>query len=82
MVEKRATPRLRHLKVANVVFNGGMTMLSCRVRDATADGARLECGEAYLVPRDFQLVIRGEIAPRSAHRVWVKGAEMGIRFTP
>ena len=81
MDEKRALPRLRHLKVANIVFNGGTAMMSCRVRDGSAAGARLECGEAYLVPRDFEVFIRGEIAPRRARRVWIRGPEMGIEFT-
>lgn len=81
MDEKRAAPRLRHLKAARIVFNGRSSTMSCILRDASASGARLECGEPYLLPREFDIVMRGEDVGRRARRVWIDGPEMGVRFT-
>ena len=80
MVENRGNPRQRRLKEGRLVFNGRKSTASCLVRDESSDGARLKCGEPYLLPLQFELLIRGERAPKLARRIWVKGAEMGVSF--
>ena len=81
MTENRGSPRQRRLKEGRLVFNGRKSTASCLVRDESGGGARVRCGEPYLLPAEFELLIRGEAAPKAARRVWIRGAEMGIWFT-
>lgn len=81
MVERRVNPRQRRLKEGRVVFNGKKSLMSCLVRDASEHGAKVKIGEPYLVPAEFDLLIRGEGVTRHARRVWVNGTEMGLVFT-
>jgi hypothetical protein len=80
MTEQRTNPRQRRLKEGRIVFNDKKSLMSCIVRDANAQGARVKIGEPYLVPLEFDLVIRGEGPARAAERVWIKDTEMGVKF--
>ena len=80
MTEQRSNPRHRRLKEGRIVFNDRKSLMSCIVRDANEQGARIKCGEPYLVPMEFEVHIRGEGPSRQARRVWVKGTEMGVKF--
>lgn len=80
MIEKRQAPRMRRLKEGRVFFLDGRTVITCKVRDVSASGAKLRVGEAFLIPQNFLLTIPGEMDQRPAERVWVKGEEVGVRF--
>lgn len=80
MTEKRQSPRMRRLKEARVFFLDGRTVITCKVCDVSASGAKLRIGESFLIPQSFLVTIPGEMDQRPAERVWVKGEEVGIRF--
>ena len=80
MTELRQIPRQRRLKEGRLVFNGKKSLMSCLIRDASENGARVKCGEPYLVPAEFELMIRGEGPARPARRVWTRDNEMGVSF--
>ena len=80
MTEKRRSTRLRRLKEGRIFFLDGRTVITCKIRDVSATGARLRVGEAFLVPQNFLVSIPGEMDQRPAERVWVRGEEVGIKF--
>lgn len=80
MIENRRAPRMRRLKEGRVFFLDGRTVITCKIRDVSATGARLRVGESFLIPQNFLLTIPGEMDQRPAERVWVKGEEVGVRF--
>ncbi|HTN96808.1 MAG TPA: PilZ domain-containing protein [Nordella sp.] len=80
LTEKRQSLRMRRLKEASVFFLDGRTVITCKVRDVSASGARLRVGESFLIPQNFLVTIPGEMIQRPAERVWVRGDEVGIRF--
>ena len=79
MDDKRRAPRMRRLKDGCIYFNGRKSMMNCVVRDVSETGARVTVGEPYLIPTEFELVIKGSPA-RAARKVWIKQSEMGIEF--
>ncbi len=80
MDDNRQAPRMRRLKEGRLVFNNKRSVMSCIVRDASKFGARVQIGEPYLVPHEFEFVQPGE-EPRPARKIWVKQNEMGLQFT-
>ena len=78
--ERRGEARRRGLIRGSVVFGGGTSAYDCIVRDLTAQGARLKFSDPVLVPPIFELrlVERGQRI--DAHKVWVRGNEMGVAF--
>ena len=80
MDDNRQEARLRRLKEGRLVFNNRKSVMSCIVRDASRFGARVQIGEPYLVPHDFEFVVSGE-EPRPARKIWVRNNEMGLQFT-
>ncbi|MGE4250848.1 MAG: PilZ domain-containing protein [Parvibaculaceae bacterium] len=80
MTEKRQSLRLRRLKEGRIFFLDGKTVITCKVRDVSATGARLRVGEAFLVPHSFLMTVPGEMDQRPAERIWVRGDEVGIKF--
>ena len=79
MEENRKVPRLRRLKEGRLVFNNKCSVMSCVVRDASKFGARVNIGEPYLVPYEFEFMLQGE-APRLARKVWIRHNEMGLQY--
>lgn len=80
MDEKRLNPRMRRLKEGRIIFSDKRSLMSVKVRDIGATGARLICGEPYLAPPSFEFAIGSDAEGRPAERVWIKGNEMGIRY--
>jgi hypothetical protein len=80
MEEKRRVQRQRRLKEGRIVFNGRKSVMSCLIRDLSETGAKLRCGEPYLVPPRFELLVTGAGEHRASERVWIRQGEMGIRF--
>jgi hypothetical protein len=79
MEDNRTTPRMRRLKEGRVVFNSKRSVMSCIVRDASKFGARVQIGEPYLVPHEFDFVMAGD-EPRAARKIWIRQNEMGLQF--
>jgi PilZ domain-containing protein len=58
--QRRRFFRRRMLKGARIVFNGS-SIFSCRVRDISEGGARLEIGNTLPIPDEFTLTMEGWI---------------------
>ena len=67
------------LKGARIIFNDRQSTLNCRVRDMTADGARLDLSTQQLLPHEFELQMAGTPARRCG-LCWARGTFIGVRF--
>jgi hypothetical protein len=76
---RRGQDRKTVLKGAKVVFNNGKSMLVCRVRDLSPDGARLEFPPRHALPDSFELHVTGQPV-RQCERRWVRNNIVGVRF--
>jgi hypothetical protein len=80
MSDKRQDTRMRRLKEARLYLPDGKTVITCKVRDISTTGAKLKCGEPFLIPTHFKVTITGEMELRPAEKMWAKGDEIGIKF--
>lgn len=69
------------LKGARIIFNERQSTLSCRVRDMTEGGARLDLLTQQLLPHEFELQVTGNPIRRCGLR-WAHGNFVGVRFLP
>jgi hypothetical protein len=76
---RRRDMRRTVIKGAQIIFNGRKSTLNCRVRDLTADGARLDLSTQQLLPHEFELQLAGDPARRCSLR-WARGTMVGVRF--
>jgi hypothetical protein len=76
---KRRQDRRTVLKGAKVVFNDGKSVLVCRVRDLSPDGARLEFPPRQTLPASFELHVTGQPV-RKCERRWVRNNIVGVQF--
>ena len=67
------------IKGARIVFNDRGSTLDCRVRDLSAEGARLDFSTQQLLPHQFDLHLVGGPAKRCELR-WARGTLAGVRF--
>lgn len=79
MDDDRKEPRHRRLKEGRLVFNNRRSVMTCIVRDASRFGARVQIGQPYLVPHEFEFATGGDDL-RPARKVWVRDCEMGVQF--
>ncbi len=77
--KRRGQDRRTILKGAKVVFNGGKSVLVCRVRDLSAGGARLEFPPRTTLPEKFELHVTGSPMQRCELR-WFKRNIAGVQF--
>ncbi|MGZ9103911.1 MAG: PilZ domain-containing protein [Rhodoplanes sp.] len=78
--DRRSSPRRKQLKAGVVVFNARRSPITCRVRDISETGARIEVEQA-LVPDTFQLVIDLDGLEAECAVVWRRGSLIGVMFT-
>ena len=78
--ERRVAPRMRVLKRAKVVFNGGFSTIDCIVRNISSTGALLTVDEAVHLPKQFQILIGEGEEERPAKLVYRRSMFAGIRF--
>lgn len=78
--ERRVAPRMRTLKRAKIVFNGGFSTFDCVVRNISATGALLTIDETVHLPREFEIRVGEEQEARPAKLVYRRGLFAGIRF--
>lgn len=69
------------IKGARIIFNDRQSTLSCRVRDMTESGARLDLATQQLLPHEFELQVSGSPARRCGLR-WAQGNLVGVSFLP
>ena len=79
--DKRITRRQRVLKDGCIVTLDNQSVVNCVIRDLSATGARLKCGDQVAVPNEFRLQVGHERTVRPARTVWRRGNEIGIVFT-
>lgn len=78
--ESRQERRRRTLKQGRVVLTDS-TVMDCKLRDMSEDGAHLVFGGAVSLPEEFRLynVSDGTMAPAALK--WQRGLEAGVAFT-
>jgi len=76
---RRFQDRRIAFKGATIVFNDRKSTLSCRVRDLSPDGARLDFSTQQLLPHEFELHIAGSPVRRCGLR-WARGTLVGVCF--
>ena len=79
--ERRRSRRNRTLKDGKVVFNAGMSLIDCTIRDRTEGGARLQLTIPVKLPKVFELLCVTEGLLYPATIVWHRGDHVGITFT-
>lgn len=78
--ERRRSPRNRALKDGRIVFNAGMSLINCTIRDRTEGGAKLQLALPTELPNIFELHCLSEGLSYPAETVWHRGDHMGIKF--
>lgn len=78
---RREQYRRTVLKGARIIFNERQSTLSCRVRDMTDSGARLDLSTQQLLPHEFELQVSGSPVRRCGLR-WAHGNFVGVSFLP
>jgi hypothetical protein len=76
---RRDQARRTVLKGARIVFNDRKSTIDCRVRDLSADGARLDLPTPQLLPHTFELQVAGSPPHRCGVR-WAQGTRVGVCF--
>lgn len=76
---RRAQDRRLAIKGATIVFNDRKSTLSCRVRDLSASGARLDFSTQQLLPHEFDLHVAGSPVRRCG-LCWARGTLVGVQF--
>lgn len=78
--ERRVAQRMRTLKRAKVIFNGGFSTFDCIVRNLSATGALLTIDEAAHLPKTFEIRVGEDQHARPARLVYRRAMFAGIRF--
>jgi hypothetical protein len=78
--ENRRERRMRVLKTARIVFNGGYTVYDCRVKNLSTNGALLELANVLGIPKNFEISLDGTSARRPCTVMWRTDRLMGVSF--
>jgi len=83
MVEenKRIAVRSRVLKGAKIVSMNKWSVVDCTIRDISATGARIICGDQAAVANEFRFLIPAENTICTAKVIWRREDMLGIAFT-
>jgi len=76
----RKVSRQRTLKPGKIVLNNRCSVLDCRVKDLSANGARLDTLGFAELPAEFELMVLPERKRHMVQRVWQKGSMVGVSF--
>jgi hypothetical protein len=79
--EHRIARRQRVLKQGKILFFNNLSIVDCVIRDLSATGAKLICGDQAAVPNEFRLVVLGDNQMRDVRVTWRKGDLIGVTFT-
>ena len=80
MSERRKALRARTILGGVISFNKGRSTLDCRVRNFTAEGARIEFTNTAIIPDEFDLTIARKEATYRARTVWRSVDAAGLQF--
>jgi PAS domain-containing protein len=80
MQEQRRTQRSRSYKGGKILFNNKRSVISCTVRNLSAEGANLQVESALGVPAFVDVLIEGEPVARPSHVVWKAPNRIGVVF--
>ena len=78
--DRRAEPRRRVLKHAQISVDGQHTMIDCTVRNLSRSGAMLRFEGYFVPPERFILRLTGSNVSREAELRWQVGNDVGVRF--
>lgn len=78
--ENRRERRMRVLKSARIIFNGGYSAFDCRVRNLSSGGAMLEMPSLLGIPTHFEIAMGGSGKHRPCTVMWRTDTLMGVAF--
>ncbi len=78
--DKRREHRMRVLKSARIIFNGGYTVFDCRVKNLSDGGALLQMPSSLGIPTHFEIDIDYSNKPRSCTVMWRNDKMLGVAF--
>jgi hypothetical protein len=78
MEEKRKHPRTEIDEPAYV--SSGGSVMSCVVRNISADGAAIEVENPAFVPAQFRLVMARDSSVRECRVIWIQKSRIGLSF--
>ncbi len=77
---ERGAPRRRVLKAAQILYDGGQTVIDCMIRDISETGAKIDTEVALALPELFWVVLPDGVR-RPAKLVWQDANLLGVHFT-
>ncbi len=77
--DRRAYPRKKMLKPAQIVYQDGNCMMECVVADLSEGGARIKHTDIFACPDSFELRLKDEPAHR-CEVVRKSGREVMVKF--
>ena len=78
MEEKRKHPRTEVNEPAFV--SAGGSVMSCTVRNISAEGAAIEVDNPAFVPQNFSLVMANDSSVRQCRIAWIQQKRIGVTF--
>jgi hypothetical protein len=78
--DKRRERRMRVLKSARIVFNGGYSAYDCRVKNLSERGALLQMPSLLGIPTHFEIDIDKSNKLRPCTVMWRSDTMMGVAF--
>ncbi|HXN66753.1 MAG TPA: PilZ domain-containing protein [Bradyrhizobium sp.] len=78
MEERRKHPRTEVDQPAFV--SSGGSVMSCRVRNISAEGAAIEVENVAFVPSQFRLVMAEDCSVRECRIAWIQQNRIGVTF--
>ena len=82
--EGRDNRRRRTLKTGRIWFNDNKSVMDCQVRDLSPTGAKVLFAQKFACPAKVRLQLPDGVEEGiylRAERTWVRGLEVGLRFT-
>jgi len=78
MDEKRKHPRTEIDEPAYV--SSGGSVMSCTVRNISAEGAAIDVENPAFVPQQFRLVMANNSSVHECRVAWIQGNRIGLNF--
>ena len=75
---QRLSPRRNTMIIADIVFDGGQTLMNCVIRNLSDGGAKLEVPTVRGVPGTFDLIVGRNRQP--CRVAWRALKELGVQF--
>jgi hypothetical protein len=79
-VDRRLKPRKRVLLSGAVVYGDGKFSFQCKIRDVTADDARIVIPAGQPLPSEIYLINMHDQTAHKANVMWLRNIDAGLRF--